>query len=104
MMKMSVDDEITLKMAHAAQLEIPPDQVDHMRDSINEILDFCSLVGELDTSDTPDFTWKMIRRLPRREDEPVVWQDRDAFKNAAPTSDGDFFKVPRIIVDDRGQQ
>lgn len=101
-MKMSVDDDMTIKMAHAAQLEIAPEQVAHMRDSINEILDFCSLVGELDTSDTPDFTWRMIRRPGRREDAPKEWADRDVFMASAPASDGDLFRVPRIISDDRG--
>lgn len=97
---MSVDRETTLRMAHAAQLRIEEDEVEGMMASLNDILDFCSLVGELDTTDTPDFSWRMIKRAGRRSDEPIVWPDRDKFCASAPTSDGDFFRVPRIISEE----
>lgn len=100
-MKMTVDRETTLRMARAAQLRIAPEEVDAMMDSINDILDFCAPVGELDTSDTPDFTWTMKKRLTRRSDDAAVWGDRDAFVAQAPTSDGDFFRVPKIISEDQ---
>lgn len=98
-MKMSVDRETTLRMAKAAQIRIEPDQVDAMMDSINGILDFCALVGELDTEGTPDFTWKMKKRPERRTDCPKVWTDRDVVLTAAPTAEGDFFRVPRIVAE-----
>ncbi|MDR1509715.1 MAG: hypothetical protein LBS53_08755 [Synergistaceae bacterium] len=97
---MTVDREVTLRMARAAQLRIAPDEVDHMMDSINDILDFCSLVGELDCSGTPDFAWKMKRLPARRSDTALDWQNRDEFKSAAPAIDGDFFKVPKINAEE----
>ncbi|MDR3332811.1 MAG: hypothetical protein LBT08_09285 [Synergistaceae bacterium] len=93
---MSVDKEITLRMARAAQIRVAPDDVDHMKDSINDILDFCALVGDLDCTGTPDFTWKMKKRPDRRPDVRGDWADRDRFKSEAPTIEGDFFRVPRI--------
>jgi Asp-tRNAAsn/Glu-tRNAGln amidotransferase C subunit len=98
-MKMTVDREITLRMAKAAQLRIAPEDVDKMTCSLNEILDFCALVGELDCTGTPDFTWKMKKLPARRSDAPQVWPDRDAFVTEAPTSEGDFFRVPRIVAE-----
>jgi aspartyl/glutamyl-tRNA(Asn/Gln) amidotransferase C subunit len=95
-LKMTVDREVTLRMAKAAQLRVPPEQVDHMMDSINDILDFCALVGDLDCTGTPDFSWKMKRLCDRRPDEPGEWADRELFKSSAPTIEGDFFRVPRI--------
>lgn len=96
-MKMSVDLEMTRRMAKAAQIRIAPDEEEGMMDSINDILDFCAPVGELDTSGTPDFTWRMIKRQSRRADEPQAWMDRDALRSSAPAADGEFFRVPRII-------
>ena len=98
-MKMTVNKEITLKMAKAAQLRIAEDEVDRMTDSINDILDFCALVGDLDTTGTPDFTWRMKKLPERRADSPAVWSDRDRFLADAPTSEGDFFKVPKIVAE-----
>ena len=99
-MKMTVDRNVTLKMARAAQIRVPDDQVDHMMDSINDILDFCALVGDLDCAGVPDFTWKMKRLAPRRPDVVREWPDRDEFKSAAPTTDGDFFRVPKINAEE----
>jgi aspartyl-tRNA(Asn)/glutamyl-tRNA(Gln) amidotransferase subunit C len=93
---MTVDREVTLRMARAAQLRVAPDDVDRMMDSINDILDFCAPVGELDCSGTPDFAWRMKRLPSRRPDTVTDWKDRDEFKSAAPTIDGDFFRVPKI--------
>lgn len=97
---MTVDRETTLKMAAAAQIRIAEDSVDGMMDAINDILDFCSLVSELDTSDTPDFTWRMKKRAPRRQDTVTTWGDRDRARAGNPVVDGDFFRVPRIIAEE----
>ena len=99
-MKMTVDRDVTLKMARAAQIRVPDDQVGHMMDSINDILDFCALVGDLDCTGVPDFTWKMKRLASRRPDVVKEWPDRDEFKAAAPTMEGDFFRVPKINAEE----
>ena len=99
-MKMTVDKETTLRMARAAQLRIAPEEADHMMNSINDILDFCAPVGDLDCTGTPDFVWKMKQLPPRRADEVVCWNERDEFNAAAPTIDGDFFRVPRINTEE----
>jgi aspartyl-tRNA(Asn)/glutamyl-tRNA(Gln) amidotransferase subunit C len=97
---MTVDREVTLRMARAAQLRVEPDQVDHMMNSINDILDFCALVGDLDCANTPDFVWKMKKLPPRRADVVEEWRDRDEFKASAPAIDGDFFRVPKINAEE----
>ncbi|MDR2780247.1 MAG: hypothetical protein LBB28_03895 [Synergistaceae bacterium] len=97
---MTVDREVTLRMARAAQLRVAPEDVDRMMDSINDILDFCSLVGELDCSGTPDFAWKMKRLPARRPDAVRSWENRDEFNAAAPTIYGDFFRVPKINAEE----
>ena len=99
-MKMTVDREITLRMARAAQIRIAPDEIDYMMNSLNGILDFCAHVGDLDCTDTPDFEWKMKRLSSRRADEVRNWADLDEFKAAAPTIDGDFFRVPQISAEE----
>ncbi len=93
---MSVDNNITLRMAQAAQIRVTPDEVDEMTKSINDLLSICALVSELDCSDTPDFEWRMKTLPSRRPDKPEDWPDREAFKATAPAIEGDFFKVPRI--------
>ena len=95
-LKMTVDREMTLRMARAAQIGVEPGEVDSMMNSINDFLDFCAPVSELDCADTPDFAWKMKRPPSRRADVADEWAGLDEFKAAAPTIHGDFFRVPRI--------
>jgi len=97
---MTVDKETTLRMARAAQIRIAPEEADHMMNSINDILDFCAPVGELDCTGTPDFAWKMKRLPSRRLDEAKEWGDLDEFKASAPVIDGDFFRVPKIQAEE----
>ena len=99
-MKMTVDREMTLRMARSAQIRIAADEIDYMMNSINDILDFCAPVGDLDCAGTPDFAWKMKRLSSRRADEANDWTELDEFKAAAPTIDGDFFRVPRISAEE----
>ncbi|MDR1515324.1 MAG: hypothetical protein LBS45_06485 [Synergistaceae bacterium] len=96
---MTVDHDITLKMAKAAQLRVEPENVGQMMNSINDILDFCALVGDLDCEGVPDFTWRMKKRPSRRPDVPENWPDRELFESKAPTFEGEFFKTPRIIAE-----
>ena len=99
-MKMTVDREMTLRMARSAQICIASEEIDQMMNSINDILDFCAPVGDLDCTNTPDFTWKMKRLPLRRADTACGWGDLDEFKVAAPTLDGDFFRVPKISAEE----
>jgi aspartyl-tRNA(Asn)/glutamyl-tRNA(Gln) amidotransferase subunit C len=98
-LKMTVDQAITLKMAKAAQLRVEPENVEKMMSSINDILDFCALVGDLDCEGVPDFMWRMKKLPSRRPDVPADWPDRELFESAAPVFDGEFFKTPRIIAE-----
>lgn len=97
---MTVDREVTLKMAKAAQLYMAPEKVDAMMNSINDILDFCALVGDLDCEGVPDFTWRMKKRPSRRQDIVKDWPDKEIFERRAPVFDGEFFRVPKILAED----
>lgn len=102
-MKMSVDIETTKRMAKAAHIRLSDDELLPMMSSLNDILDMCSLVGELDTTGVPDHSWSMKRRAPRRGDVVSVWNRRDDLMQSAPTAEDDLFRVPRIISEDQGR-
>ena len=94
-----MDRETVLRMAQAAQLRIAPEGLEDEIRNINDLLSICAGVGELDCTDTPDFSWKMKKIPGRREDTPIEWSGLEEFRAKAPATSGDFFKVPRIAAE-----
>lgn len=67
---------------------------------VNEVLEMCDEMHELDLAGTPLFEWEEAGPFLRREDLPRGWSGRDSFMEGAPVSDGDFFRVPRILSEE----
>jgi len=80
-----------------------------MLKDLNSILDYIDRLNELDTSDVPPMA-QISARLDQpgessgaksahawREDSPVPSLPHDEAMKNAPETDGNFFKVPRVI-------
>lgn len=65
---------------------------------INDLIDMCDNTKDLDLTNVTPFDWEMKAMPKRREDRPQQWDSRDSFLEKAPVSEGDFFRVPRIIA------
>lgn len=64
---------------------------------MNKILDMVEKLNEPDTSNVEPLVYMNEANQPLREDVAEDWNQRDAaFKNA-PSSDGSFFKVPKMM-------
>lgn len=88
-----------MKIAFAAQLNMAEGEVDGLLSGVNDILDFCSVIGEFDSEGVEDFSWKTLEAPSRRADIVEIWEDRDLFMSQSPTREGDFFKTPRIMAE-----
>ena len=98
-MKRVADKAEFMKIALAAQINIAEGDADTLLSGVNDILDFCSVIGEFDSEGTADFYWSTLKAPARRADVVEVWEDRDLFMSQSPTREGDFFKVPRIMAE-----
>jgi aspartyl-tRNA(Asn)/glutamyl-tRNA(Gln) amidotransferase subunit C len=65
---------------------------------INELIYMCDDMRDLDLTKVNTFEWEMHSLPKRREDIPQIWDRRDSFLEKAPVSEGDFFRVPRIMA------
>jgi aspartyl-tRNA(Asn)/glutamyl-tRNA(Gln) amidotransferase subunit C len=106
---MKVTETDVTYVADLANLELTDQERQSLAKELNSILDYIGRLNELDTENVPPMAQASDRLLlseeaggdkfayARREDalRPSL-PHQDAIKNA-PDSDGDFFKVPKVI-------
>lgn len=104
---MKVTEKDVAYVADLANLELTDQERQRMLKDLNSILDYIDRLNELDTSDVPPMAQISARfgQLSTelgsvsalRKDVPVPsLQHAEAMKNA-PETDGNFFKVPKVI-------
>jgi len=101
---MKVTDKDVLYVAELANLELTPEERARMEKDLNSILDYIDLLNELDTGNVPpmaqvstDKTGSAEFEQAFRPDSPSPSLSHEAALQNAPDSDGNFFKVPRVI-------
>ncbi|HEY2497143.1 MAG TPA: Asp-tRNA(Asn)/Glu-tRNA(Gln) amidotransferase subunit GatC [Candidatus Angelobacter sp.] len=102
---MKITDRDVSYVANLANLELTDQERQRMLKDLNSILEYIDRLNELDTSNVPpmaqisasETSLEDGNRGSLRDDElrPCL-PHTDALKNA-PETDGDFFKVPRVI-------
>ena len=106
---MKVSEKDVAYVADLANLELTDQERQRMLKDLNSILGYIDRLNELDTSDVPpmaQISAKFGRSDVKSGDEIVAaWREdvpvpclphTEAVKNA-PETDGDFFKVPKVI-------
>jgi aspartyl-tRNA(Asn)/glutamyl-tRNA(Gln) amidotransferase subunit C len=106
---MKVTEKDVAYVAGLANLELTEQERQRMLKDLNSILDYIDVLNELDTSNVPPMT--QISAKSEQSDGKsgdgisMAWREdvqqpclphAEAMKNA-PETDGDFFKVPRVI-------
>ena len=102
----AVSDEQVLQVAALANLELTPEELPAMGRDLNAILGYIAQLNELDVANVspmaqvteiiPDMVSANVE-TPLREDTPVPCLERAPVMQAAPETDGAFFKVPQVI-------
>ncbi len=97
---MAVTKKDVVYIAKLARLELKEDEIDSYTGQLNQILDYMDKLNEVDTENVEPLLHPVENENVFREDvvKPVTSRD-DALKNA-PASNGEFFKVPKIIKTD----
>ena len=106
---MKVTDKDVVYVADLANLELTDRERQRMLKDLNSILDYIDRLNELDTTDVPPMAQisdtfggteqsgseKLTRAL--RDDVLAPCLPHEAALKNAPETDGDFFKVPKVI-------
>ncbi len=95
---MRITEKDVIYVADLANLELTAQERQRMVKDLDAILSYIDRLNELDTTNLPAVAQVSVNENnPWREDVPrPSLPHKDAMANA-PATDGDFFKVPKVI-------
>ncbi len=92
-----VNKEEVKRIAKLAMLELEESQIDKFASQFNDILNYMEQINELDLSNCEAAFHITELHNVFREDEVSPSMDRDLILKNAPETDGESFKVPKVI-------
>ena len=94
---MTVDEKLISKLEKLAKLKLSAEEKSKLRTELESILDMIEKLNEVDTEGVDPLIYVLQEHNVWRADEVKGEIERkDTFKNA-PDSDGEYFKVPKVI-------
>jgi len=94
---MSISKEEVRRVSMLARLEIDENEIDSLTEHFSSILEYFNALQELDLEGIDPFVMEGVEGTPWRDDVTLQWNERSSVLSESPCSDGDFFKVPRIL-------
>ncbi|MBU4251885.1 MAG: Asp-tRNA(Asn)/Glu-tRNA(Gln) amidotransferase subunit GatC [Candidatus Omnitrophica bacterium] len=94
---MSIDKETIKHVAHLARIELQPNELDKLSGELDEILGFIDKLKYLNLEQVKPASHILPINNVLREDEPHVSLTSEKALENAPSKQGNFFSVPKII-------
>ncbi len=94
---MSIDRNVSRRVAHLARIAVPESELDGLSGELNRILAFMGVLGEADIEDVPAMTSVTPMDLKRRKDEVTDGNYSAKIMSNAPESREGFFVVPKVV-------
>ena len=94
---MKIDISEVQHIAKLARLKLADEQVPQLTGQINQILDYVDLLSKLDTAGIEPMAHALSLDTPFREDEVRPSLEPDTCLSNAPSRQGSFFQVPKVI-------
>ena len=94
---MPVTIEDVRKVAYLARLKLSLEEEEKLISQLNRILDYIGQLNELDTADVEPTSHVLPLTNAFREDKVRPSAPRKELLSNAPSHDGKFFRVPKVI-------
>jgi aspartyl-tRNA(Asn)/glutamyl-tRNA(Gln) amidotransferase subunit C len=94
---MEVNDALIDKLAMLARLEFQPEEKERLKQDLQKMIAFVEQLQQLDTTGEEPVLQMSGNTDIFREDELKNILDREVALKNAPLTDGQFFKVPKVI-------
>ena len=94
---MQIDDTLLNKLEKLSALQLMMKKRRDQRSNLSEIVSFVDVLNELDLSSDEAVVSSIKGGTPLREDEPHLSDVVDEILKHAPSREGHFFAVPKII-------
>ena len=94
---MSIDRDEIARIAHLARLEVSHEAASRTAAELTKILDFVGRMNAVDTSEVTPMAHPLDATQRLRADEITEGDRRSDFQACAPTVEGGFYLVPRVV-------
>jgi aspartyl-tRNA(Asn)/glutamyl-tRNA(Gln) amidotransferase subunit C len=95
--KMAIDKKTVEHVAHLARIELEPAELEKLSLQLHDILGFIDKLSVLDTTQVKPASHILPISNVLREDKPHICLTADKALENAPSKNGNFFSVPKII-------
>jgi aspartyl-tRNA(Asn)/glutamyl-tRNA(Gln) amidotransferase subunit C len=93
---MKITDKQIDDLAHLARLEFKDSEKNAIKNDLERIIEFCDVLGELDTEGLDPLIYLSNEKNILRPDEVGGHLDKEKVLRNAPLSDSDYIKVPKV--------
>ena len=94
---MSVDQNTVRRIARLARIAVTDDEVPHLQGELNAILAFVEQLNEVDVEGVEPMTSVTPMVMKKRQDEVTDGGDPGLILRNAPSTEDDFFLVPKVV-------
>ncbi|MFM6983526.1 MAG: Asp-tRNA(Asn)/Glu-tRNA(Gln) amidotransferase subunit GatC [Chitinophagaceae bacterium] len=94
---MKITDEKIEQLAHLSRLEFDTETKAKIKTDLENILDFCEKLNEVDTEGVEPLIYMTETMNTVREDVVEQSFSREQILSNAPKKDSDYFRVPKVI-------
>ncbi len=94
---MSIDKKTVQYVAHLARIELEDKEVEKLSLQLKDILDFIDTLGRVDTAEIKPTSHILPIQNVLREDIPRESLPLEKTLKNAPSKEGNFFTVPKVI-------
>jgi aspartyl-tRNA(Asn)/glutamyl-tRNA(Gln) amidotransferase subunit C len=94
---MSVDAATVRRIAQLARIAVGDDEVPHLQDELNAMLDFVEQLSEVDIAGVEPMTSVTPMEMKKRADVVNDGNIADDIVKNAPATEGHFFLVPKVV-------
>ena len=94
---MSVDQTTVRRIAHLARIAVTDDEVPHLQRELNAMLAVVEELGSVDVEGVEPMTSVIPMKMVWRADEVTDHAGAAAIVANAPTSEDQYFVVPKVI-------
>ncbi|MCS6904180.1 MAG: Asp-tRNA(Asn)/Glu-tRNA(Gln) amidotransferase subunit GatC [Bacteroidia bacterium] len=94
---MEINDELIDKLCTLARLEFAGEEREEIKKDLQKILEFVSLINEVDTQGVEPLIHITAGSNHFREDTPLLLITREEALQNAPAKDSEYFHVPKFV-------
>ena len=97
--EVKVDEKLVREIAFLARLDLSQEETEMFVSQFKDILDYVSILNEVDTENVPPAYLSSTNSSVFREDEVEPSVATDAFLSNAPQSKDDYVVIPRVHIE-----